>query len=78
MEIWLKHPNHGVKCAHLVSEAEQDEKNGWARFDFRSEIAAPKAMENEELVGEEPQAEMQSVEPIQAQKKRGRKPKNRG
>ncbi len=29
MEIWLKHPAHGVKCASLEAEALADRSNGW-------------------------------------------------
>lgn len=41
MEIWLRHPQHGVKVAYHPGEAEADEKNGWQRFDPRAE-ASPK------------------------------------
>lgn len=85
MEIWLRHPQHGVKCAHLESEALNDEKSGWERFDFRAEIAAPRAQEAEIApVVDEPikptvaAGEMSSETPIHTPKKRGRKPKNRG
>jgi len=33
MVIYLKHPIHGAKVATMEAEAEQDEQNGWLRFD---------------------------------------------
>lgn len=33
MVIYLKHPLHGAKVAIAEAEAEQDELNGWERFD---------------------------------------------
>lgn len=32
MQIYLKHPRHGVKIASLDIEAEHDEQHGWERF----------------------------------------------
>ena len=32
MVIYLKHPLHGAKVAIAEAEAEQDELNGWQRF----------------------------------------------
>jgi hypothetical protein len=32
MLIYLKHPRHGVKIANMELEAEQDEQNGWVRY----------------------------------------------
>jgi hypothetical protein len=32
MQIYLKHPRHGVKIASLDIEAEYDEQHGWERF----------------------------------------------
>ncbi|HUW99862.1 MAG TPA: hypothetical protein VMY35_02705 [Phycisphaerae bacterium] len=31
-EIYLRHPDHGVKIASLEQEAEYDEQNGWNRY----------------------------------------------
>ena len=31
-QIYLKHPKHGVKVAHLEMEAEFDETHGWTRY----------------------------------------------
>jgi hypothetical protein len=46
--IYLKHPTHGEKIATMEMEAEQDEKNGWVRYDpdeaeapSTNELAAP-------------------------------------
>lgn len=71
MEIWLKHPQHGVKCAYIVAEAENDEKNGWIRFD-------PSVKQDEQPVETEEAAETAVVAHADAPKKRGPKPKNRG
>ena len=30
--IYLKHPIHGTKIANMDLEAEQDEENGWIRY----------------------------------------------
>lgn len=30
--IYLQHPVHGTKIANLELEAEQDEQNGWRRY----------------------------------------------
>lgn len=29
MQIWLRHPIHGVKCASAEEEAKADRLNGW-------------------------------------------------
>jgi len=34
MNIYLKHPIHGTKIATMEAEAEQDEKNGWTRYNI--------------------------------------------
>ena len=46
--IYLRHPTHGEKIATMEMEAEQDEKNGWVRYDpdeaeapSTNELAAP-------------------------------------
>jgi len=43
--IFLKHPLHGSKIASFEIEAEQDERNGWVRYNVDtpslSEVAAP-------------------------------------
>ena len=31
--IYLSHPKHGVKIATMEMEAQNDEMNGWSRFD---------------------------------------------
>ena len=31
--IYMRHENHGEKIAYLEAEAENDELNGWERFD---------------------------------------------
>ena len=45
MNIYLKHPTHGVKVATMELEAVADEKNGWTRYNpdtpSDSEDAAP-------------------------------------
>ena len=46
MLIYLKHPRHGVKIATLDLEAEQDEQNGWVRFDPSQNDEEPKPVEN--------------------------------
>ena len=32
MHIYLQHPVHGRKIAHMEAEAEHDEQNGWVRY----------------------------------------------
>ena len=32
MQIYLQHPVHGRKIAHMEAEAEHDEKFGWVRY----------------------------------------------
>ena len=32
--IYLKHPDHGTKIATMDLEAEQDEQNGWERYEL--------------------------------------------
>lgn len=32
MQIYLKHPIHGVKIATMEIEAEEDVRNGWVRY----------------------------------------------
>lgn len=44
MNIYLQHPVHGRKIATMELEAEQDEQNGWTRYN--ENIEAPK-VENE-------------------------------
>jgi len=34
MHIYLRHPDHGTKVAISDVEADDDEKNGWFRFDI--------------------------------------------
>jgi hypothetical protein len=34
MHIYLRHPDHGTKVAISDAEADDDEKNGWFRFDI--------------------------------------------
>ena len=34
MHIYLRHPDHGTKVAISDAEADDDEKNGWSRFDI--------------------------------------------
>ena len=31
--IYMTHPIHGAKVATMEAEAEQDEQNGWTRYD---------------------------------------------
>lgn len=81
MEIWLKHPSHGVKCAYLESEALNDEKNGWSRFDFNKEevVMLPEPVEKPVLDDGGSEGSESASKPVEiAPKKRGRKPKNRG
>lgn len=85
MEIWLKHPVHGTKCAYLPTEAENDEKNGWVRVVQNvaaGQIAEKQAVEQVKL---DAPADIASEELAQfigsasdAPKKRGPKPKNQG
>lgn len=34
MHIYLRHPDHGTKVAISDVEADEDERNGWYRFDI--------------------------------------------
>lgn len=34
MVIYLRHPIHGTKVAISTAEAEQDERNGWERYNL--------------------------------------------
>jgi len=45
MNIYLQHPVHGRKIATMELEAEQDEQNGWTRYNDDI-VEAPK-VENE-------------------------------
>jgi hypothetical protein len=45
-EIYLRHPEHGSKVAHLDLEATYDESNGWKRY-------IPFVADEEEIGGEE-------------------------
>lgn len=45
MNIYLQHPVHGRKIATMELEAEQDEQNGWTRYNDDI-VKAPK-VENE-------------------------------
>ena len=85
MEIWLKHPTHGVKCAYVESEAVADEKNGWARFDPSAK--ADQIVEKQDggqvevdtpIIFDAKEAEQVLVPVAEAQKKRGRSAKNQG
>lgn len=38
------HPVHGTKVAESAKEAEQDEKNGWVRFDPSSPLVSEKKL----------------------------------
>lgn len=71
MEIWLKHPQHGVKCAYIVAEAENDEKNGWIRFD-------PNEKEAEEAVAPVDSDSQDAPTFEEAPKKRGRPAMKKG
>lgn len=44
MNIYLRHPDHGVKIATMELEAEADEENGWQRFDPETPDDQPNAM----------------------------------
>jgi hypothetical protein len=74
MEIWLRHEAHGIKCAHLTTEAESDEKNGWVRFDpfARDEKSAVETLSAAQGADSEPEESSEST------KKRGRPAKNQG
>lgn len=37
MQIYLKHPSHGVKIASIEMEAEFDESHGWVRYNPEEE-----------------------------------------
>ena len=41
--IYMRHEKHGEKIAYLEAEAENDELNGWERFDPN----APQAQDDE-------------------------------
>lgn len=74
MEIWLRHEAHGIKCAHLQTEAESDEKNGWVRFD-------PFARDEKTVVGTPSVAQEADFEPVESNespKKRGRPTRTQG
>ena len=43
MNIYLRHPIHGTKVAIIEMEAENDEMNGWVRFDPEEKIKQPVA-----------------------------------
>jgi hypothetical protein len=43
MHIYLKHPVHGAKVATLEAEAEQDEKNGWTRYNLDTPLSIEEA-----------------------------------
>lgn len=45
--IYLQHPRHGAKIATLELEAEQDEQNGWRRYNpHAADDAADAPQEN--------------------------------
>jgi hypothetical protein len=46
MQIYLKHPRHGVKIASLDAEAEHDEQHGWVRFDPNAQSETVVVSEN--------------------------------
>jgi len=46
MHIYLKHPVYGTKVAISDSEADYDERNGWARYNPNElEVVAVNALE---------------------------------
>ena len=53
--IYMKHPRHGEKVATMDLEAEEDERNGWERFDPAAPAPAepaPQAVESAPVVNE--------------------------
>ena len=48
MIIYLRHERHGTKVAISDLEAEQDEKNGWVRYDPTPLQSVPVAQIEEE------------------------------
>jgi hypothetical protein len=72
MQIWLRHPHHGEKCAYIEAEAVNDEKNGWKRFDVDAKPASTPEAEGVQV------PVITQAEPITMRKKPGRKPKNKG
>jgi hypothetical protein len=40
MQIYLQHPIHGRKIAHMELEAEFDEQNGWVRYTLDTPVEA--------------------------------------
>lgn len=66
MEIYLKHPVHGVKIATLEAEAKFDESKGWTRFD-------PKAPDVPEPGMATIRAELTTITPLKRKPGRPRK-----
>lgn len=50
--IWLKHDLHGVKNCYLENEAIADEKNGWVRFEPKSDLDNQDKKNNQDYVDE--------------------------
>jgi hypothetical protein len=46
MHIYLKHQVHGTKIATMEVEAEQDEKNGWERYNPDMPLQEPEESVN--------------------------------
>jgi hypothetical protein len=54
MHIYLRHPKHGTKVASLLSEAKEDEENGWEEFDPYEVVKLSVEPEIEEPIEETP------------------------
>jgi len=61
--IYLKHPVHGIKIASLEMEAEQDEQNGWLRYNPAAP-SAPEAMPENALRLKRNYTRRPTVEPV--------------
>lgn len=49
--IYLQHPKHGTKVATMEAEAQQDEQNGWARYE-PEELELPETKNDANLMAE--------------------------
>jgi len=58
MTIYLKHPVHGTKIATMDLEAENDEQNGWERYNVDTPALSAEVVE----IAEEPAIEMVAEE----------------
>ena len=54
MVIYLKHPLHGAKVAIAEAEAEQDELNGWQRFNPDTPLDTQAAPVQQEVTNQLP------------------------